>query len=585
MSATKKILGMLCLLMAATTQASKMLHNPLRVRLNSELIKQVFHKKDQDLLNVLHNIPLGDFALGANEATIKGLSVSLEPVEGVSHDEFNYRLSLDQETFLGIEADELYLRGTGQIVHAGSETGEEFTLEGPVSGFRVAFEVKEVPESSETAKQSKKIDFKSIDFTLVEETTVVKSASALFQEHGHAAELKKWVREQLSAALLQIKDDAFLGKDTVLAKLPALSLAPMVGLYFAAFGADRMHFTDEFIEYEFSPVSLKLVKQANLYEEFLKEIDTAFAPMQDGEESSALQLIVDQNIVNGFIGQFLKIEKTWSLRDLLSLDPRLAVMKQLLTTTTIGMVVPSFKEEYGENRPLNVVLTASHDFMTSGLGGDVTPTGIQIDANGNFQVTANLGMQLIVENKDNVQEEARAVYVQLALKGKMFVADAQHDNRTFVVLPKSLTMPVFKVMNSAGEEQFLEQMLVQSMVGFQLENLKKAFQPVVFPLKKFHNPPESQCLGFNLTNVNIKVNKGFLQINGGYIKIAKEDVDQAFCADFEERIAKSPQDIFKKLTENPIFDNPMAGKMFKAAQDELDSSASKREAKAHAEEL
>lgn len=438
-------------------------------------------------MKVLENIPLGDFALGT-EATIKGLSVSLTPTEGIAHDDFNYRLSLDESKFLGIEADDLYLKGTGQIVHAGSESGEEFTLEGPVTGFRVAFEVK---DNTEGAKQSKKIDFKSIDFTLAEDATTVKSASNLFQEHGHAAELKKWVREQLSAALHKIKDDAFLGKDAVIAKLPALSLAPMVGLYFAAFGADRMQFTDEFIEYEFSPVSLKLVKQANLYDEFLKAIDTDFAAQEEGEEPSALQLIVDQNLLNGFIGQFLKIDKNWSLRDLLSLDPRLAVMKQLLTTTTIGMVVPSFKEEYGDNRPLNVVLTASHDFMTTGLGGDVTPSGFQIETNGNFQLTANLGMQLVVENKEGVQEEARAVYVQFALKGKMFVADAQHDNRTFVMLPKSLTMPVFKVMNSAGEEQFLEQMLVQSMVGFQLENLKKAFQPIVFPLKKFQNPAES----------------------------------------------------------------------------------------------
>ena len=52
-------------------------------------------------------------------------------------------------------------------------------------------------------------------------------------------------------------------------------------------------------------------------------------------------------------------------------------------------------------------------------------------------------------------------------------------------------MPTFKVMNSDGEEQYLEQMLVQSMVGFQLENLKKAMQPFSLPLKKFDNPPEA----------------------------------------------------------------------------------------------
>lgn len=174
-----------------------------------------------------------------------------------------------------------------------------------------------------------------------------------------------------------------------------------------------------------------------------------------------------------------------------------------------------------------------------------------------------------MENKQGVQEEARAIYAQLALKGKMFVADAQFDNRTFVVLPKSLQMPVFKVMNSDGEEQFLEQMLVQSMVGFQLENLKKAFQPAVLPLKKFQNPPESQCLGFNLTNVMIKVNKGFLQINGNYIPLNKDEVDQVFCSSFEEKISASPYDLFKKMTSNPVFDNPMASKLFKAAQEEI----------------
>lgn len=240
----------------------------------------------------------------------------------------------------------------------------------------------------------------------------------------------------------------------------------MVGLYFAALGADKVQFNDQFIEYEFSPVSLKMVKQSALYEEFLRSIETEFIQPEEDEDQSAIQLILDQNLVNGFIGQFLKIDKMYSLRDLLTLDPRLAVMKQLLTTTTVGMVVPSFKEEFGENRPLDVVLTASHDFMTSGLGDDVTPSGITIDGNGNFQVTLNLGAQLIVDNKKGKQEEARAVYVQLALKGKMFVADAQFDNRTFVVLPKSISMPAFKVKNAQDEEQFLEQMLVQSMVGF-----------------------------------------------------------------------------------------------------------------------
>ena len=38
----------------------------------------------------------------------------------------------------------------------------------------------------------------------------------------------------------------------------------------------------------------------------------------------------------------------------------------------------------------------------------------------------------------------------------MFIADSQHDNRTLVVMPKTLQMPIFKVLNNQGEEQFLE---------------------------------------------------------------------------------------------------------------------------------
>lgn len=70
----------ICLLLFTVSQASKLVNNPLRIRVNSELIKGVFHKQDQDLLRLLENIELGDYALG--ESQIKGLSVTLSPADG-----------------------------------------------------------------------------------------------------------------------------------------------------------------------------------------------------------------------------------------------------------------------------------------------------------------------------------------------------------------------------------------------------------------------------------------------------------------------------------------------------------------------
>ena len=62
----------------------------------------------------------------------------------------------------------------------------------------------------------------------------------------------------------------------------------MVGLYFAALGADKVQFNDQFIEYEFSPVSLKMVKQSALYEEFLRSIETEFIQPEEDEDQSAI---------------------------------------------------------------------------------------------------------------------------------------------------------------------------------------------------------------------------------------------------------------------------------------------------------
>lgn len=90
------------MLLMTVTEAAKMLKNPLRIRINSELISNVFHKKDQDLIRLLQDIELGDYALGDNK--IKGLKISFEPSIGALED-FDYKLSLNQDNYLGMESD------------------------------------------------------------------------------------------------------------------------------------------------------------------------------------------------------------------------------------------------------------------------------------------------------------------------------------------------------------------------------------------------------------------------------------------------------------------------------------------------
>lgn len=57
----------------------------------------------------------------------------------------------------------------------------------------------------------------------------------------------------------------------------------------------------------------------------------------------------------------------YSLRDVLSRDPRFNMFKQLMTTSTIGMVLPAFKEDFGDGKSVDLVGTLSHDFIADAV--------------------------------------------------------------------------------------------------------------------------------------------------------------------------------------------------------------------------
>lgn len=153
--------------MLVTSMASaKMMQNPVRVRLNSELLKDIFHKQDQDLINVFQNLNLGDLELSA-DLKIKDFSVNFQPKSG-KHDEHDYHLSLDQNSFIGIETSELKFTGKGKIVHGDNAEGEEFTMEGPVSQFRFSCKV-----NDEVKGVGQKIDIQGIEFKIDQEQTTI----------------------------------------------------------------------------------------------------------------------------------------------------------------------------------------------------------------------------------------------------------------------------------------------------------------------------------------------------------------------------------------------------------------------------
>lgn len=186
----------------------------------------------------------------------------------------------------------------------------------------------------------------------------------------------------------------------------------------------------------------------------LKPIDSAFAPMRDEKSQSALQLIIDENFPNSYFYRLISADTKLSMREFMSTDPRFALFRQLLTTSTLGMAIPSFKEEYGEGKAVDIIGTLSHEWISEAVEG-MTPSGVSLDSKGNFKVFANIGAQIIVEKKKGKWEDSRKLVMTVGIKGKMFIADAEFDNRTLVILPRGFELTNLKIFKG-DEEQFLE---------------------------------------------------------------------------------------------------------------------------------
>ena len=92
----------------------------------------------------------------------------------------------------------------------------------------------------------------------------------------------------------------------------------------------------------------------------MKDISSVFEETRDPKDT-AFSVIIDENL-----------------------------FKQLLSTSTVGYAIPSFKQEYGENRNIDIVGSLSHEFISDKID-NVQPSGIQMDKNGNVKFTINIG--------------------------------------------------------------------------------------------------------------------------------------------------------------------------------------------------
>jgi hypothetical protein len=130
------------------------------------------------------------------------------------------------------------------------------------------------------------------------------------------------------------------------------------------------------------------------------------------------------------------------------------------------MILPSFKEDYGEGKPIDLIGTLSHMFIADRID-NAQMSGITLDKNGIIKGTINAGAQIIVEKNPGEWEDTRHFAMTFQFKGKLYLNET-HPNKTVMLQPKGIEMTALKIFKGE-EEMFLEQILTKSLLNAQID--------------------------------------------------------------------------------------------------------------------
>ena len=225
----------------------------------------------------------------------------------------------------------------------------------------------------------------------------------------------------------EIKAQCLAGKEEIVPEFPMDAVVPFVGLYYGVQFAEKAEFTSDYAALGGSLKHLELLTEKQ--NDLLKPIEGDFYNEKNKKGDDALlQVLVDDNFFNSLSTVLVSIDKMFSYRELAKGNPKMKPSLKMMTTSTLGTVLPQFVEEYGANKRIDLAFSPSHDLFKEGFPGSKM-TGMYMDKNGNWKLQVNVAATINVETLPEVWDSVRQVYVTLVFKYKQTTDDSNPFNK------------------------------------------------------------------------------------------------------------------------------------------------------------
>ena len=209
---------------------AKAVQNPVRARVNTEVIAQIFHKRDQEAVNVFQD---QDLMTEGEESAFSELTASIKPVDTIPFDDFDFDLHIEKE-YMGAESDKLVYHG------AGKKGESAFTFSGPIPLLKLQYDLGN--------KFNTEMNYDSLVWQEKEFVFNPMAADLTVEGADLSDAEKQELVDKLIVKVNQIKEKTVAGKEEIVQGFPMDTVVPFVTMFYVTQFSQEVNITDKFFE-------------------------------------------------------------------------------------------------------------------------------------------------------------------------------------------------------------------------------------------------------------------------------------------------------------------------------------------------